>query len=183
LLALNAFHWLVGWTPDRSTLLYGVMTEMTEGKGSSIMAYRSMESRTLVGPGSTWGGRLSRDGKWLTYYILNAGVFEVYVTPFPDRGTRWLIAEGTDSAWGPDGNEIYFRSGPRLMVARVDKAAGVKVVASRIVIDPFLPPLYDDYDIHPDGRTLVTVRPSNRTQGREVSMVLDWTSEFGRAAR
>ena len=123
-LALNAFHWLVGWTPDRSTLLYGLMMA---GNGSSIMAYSNTQSRTVVGPGSTWGGRLSRDGKWLAYYVLNSGTFEVYVTPFPEGGARWLIAEGTDPSWGPDGNEIYYRSGPRLMAARVDKTAGVKV--------------------------------------------------------
>ncbi len=177
-LALNAFHWLVGWTPDRSTLLYG---RMMEGGGSSIMAYSNTQSRTVVGPGSRWGGRLSRDGKWLAYYVLDSGTFEVYVAPFPEGGARWLIAEGTDPSWGPDGNEIYYRSGPRLTAARVDKSAGVKVVATRLVIDPFLPPLYDDYDIHRDGRTLVTVRPANQTQGREVTMVLSWFNEFGRA--
>ncbi|MCA1651827.1 MAG: protein kinase [Acidobacteria bacterium] len=180
LLALNAFHWLVGWTPDRSALLYGLMME---GKGSAIMAYSNGQSRIVVGPGSMWGGRLSRDGRWLAYYALNSGTFEVFVTPFPEGGARWLIAEGTDPSWGPDGSEIYYRSGPRLIAARVDKTAGVKVVASRVVIDPFLPPLYDDYDIHRDGRTVVLVRPVNRTQGREVTMVLGWLNEFGRADR
>ena len=174
-LALNTFHWLVGWTPDGSTLLYGLV--MGGGKGS-IMAYSNTESRTVVGPGSTWGGRLSRDGKWLAYYALDSGTFEVYVTPFPVGGARWLIAEGTDPSWGPDGSEIYYRSGPRLMAARLDKTAGVRVVANRVVIDPFLPPLYDDYDIHHDGRTLAMVRPANRTQGREVTIVLGWLDEF-----
>jgi eukaryotic-like serine/threonine-protein kinase len=177
LLALDAFHWLVGWTPDRSTLLYGLMTPPNQ---ASIMAYSGKQPRTVVGPASTWGGRLSRDGKWLAYYVLNAGTFEVYVTPFPEGGARWLIAEGTDPSWGPDGTEIYYRSGPRLMAARLDKTSGVKVSSSRIVIDPFLPPLYDDYDIHPDGRTLVMVRPANSTQGREVTMVLDWLGEIRR---
>jgi serine/threonine-protein kinase len=178
-LPLNAFHWLVGWTPDRATLLYGVIV----AGQSSIMAYSNTQSRTVVGPGSTWGGRLSRDGKWLAYYVLNSGTFEVYATPFPEAGTPRLIAEGTDPSWGPDGNEIYYRRGPRLMAVRVDKTAGVKVLATRVVIDPFLPPLYDDYDVHGDGRTLVLVRPANETQGREVRMVLDWFNEFRRAAR
>ena len=179
-LALNAFHWLVGWTPDRSTLLYG---RMIEGNRSSIEAYNKTQSRTVVGPGSTWGGRLSGDGKWLAYYVLDSGTFEVYVTPFPDSGARWLIAEGTDPAWGAEGREIYYRSGPRLMAARVDKTAGVKVMATRIVLDPFLPPLYDDYDIHPDGRTLVMVRPANQTQGREVMTVVGWVNELSQSDR
>ena len=180
LLALKAFHWLVGWTPGRAALLYGAMSE---GSGSSIIAYSNTQSRTIVGPGSTWGGRLSRDGKWLAYYVLNSGTFEVYVTPFPDGGARWLMVEGTDPAWAPDGNEIYYRSGPRLMAARVDKTAGVKVLARRVVIDPFLPPLYDDYDIHPDGRRLAIVRPANETQGREVTTVLNWFRDLQRTDR
>ena len=174
-LALKTFHWLIGWTPDRSTLLYG---QMNESSGSAIKAYSDAQSRTVIGPGNNWGGRLSRDGKWLAYYVLESGSFEIYVTRFPETGARWLIAEGTDPSWSPDGTEIYYRSGPRLMAGRVDKAAGIKVASHRVVVDPFLPPLYDDYDIHPDGRTVVTVRPGSRTQGREVTMVLDWFGEF-----
>lgn len=178
--ALNSFHWLVGWTPDRSTLLYG---QLNEANGSSIIAYSHTQSRAVVGPGNTWGGRLSHDGKWLAYYVLESGAFQIYVTRFPETAARWLIAEGTDPSWSPDGNEIYYRSGPRLIAARVDKAAGVKVASNRIVVDPFLPPLYDDYDIHPDGRTVVTVRPASQTQGREVTMVLDWFSDLRQAGR
>jgi hypothetical protein len=68
------------------------------------------------------------------------------------------------------------------MAARVDKTAGVKAVTTRFVLDPFLPPLYDDYDIHPDG-TLVMVRPANQTQGRELTMVVGWLNVFGRSDR
>jgi len=180
LLALSTFHWLVGWTPDGSNLLYG---RMLDQGGSAILAYDKTQSQTVVDRRSTWGGRLSRDGKWLAYYVLESGKFEVYVTPFPAGGARWLIGEGTDPSWGPDSQEIYYRSGPRLMVARLDKSAGVTVVSSRVVVDPFLPPLYDDYDVHSDGRTLVMVRPVNKTQGREVTMVLDWFNDFQRAER
>ena len=84
LLALKAFHWLVGWTPGRTALLYGAI----RCSGSSIIAYSNTQSRTIVGPGSTWGGRLSRDWKWLAVLVLNSGTFEVYVTPFPDGGAR-----------------------------------------------------------------------------------------------
>ena len=177
--SLQTFHWLVGWSPDRSTLVYGVMT----GGQSSIVAYSNAQPRTIVGPGNTWGGRLSRDGKWLAYYLLSAGTFEVYVTPFPQANPRWLIAEGTDPAWGPNSDEIYYRSGARLVAARLEKTAGVKVSTRRIVVDSFLPPLYDDYDIHHDGHTLALVRPVNRTQGREVTIVLDWFSDFRGAGR
>ena len=174
--ALDAFHWLVGWTPDR-TLAYGVM----EGTPGSIVAYSGGTSRRVVGPGSTWGGRLSRDGQWLVYYSLDSGNFEIYVTPFPGAGTRWLIADGTDPTFSRDGNEVYYRSGPRLMAARIDKTSGVRVLSHRVVVEPFLPPLFDDYDIHPDGRTLVMLRPAGSTQAREVSVVLNWFTEMRRS--
>jgi Tol biopolymer transport system component len=173
--ALSNFHWLVGSTPDGSHLLYG---QMLDAGGSAIMAYDHTQSRTVVGPHNTWGGRLSRDGRWLTYYLLDSGRFEMYVTPFPVGGARWMIGEGTDPAWSPDGTEIYYRSGPRLMAAHLDRSAGVKVVGRRVVVDPFLPPLYDDYDIHHDGRTLTMVRPASRTQGREVAITLGWSYGF-----
>jgi Tol biopolymer transport system component len=176
--ALKTFHWLVGSTPDGDTLLYGVIT----GRESSIVAQGRDQSRTVVEPGSKWGGRLSRDGKWLTYYTLESGTFEVYVMRFPEGGRPWLIGEGTDPTWSPDGNQIYYRRGPRLISARVDKTAGVKVAATRVVVDPFLPPLYDDYDVDRNGN-LVIVRPANRTQGREVTIMLDWLSDVGGAER
>jgi hypothetical protein len=42
---------------------------------------------------------------------------------------------------------------------------GVRVLSQRLVIEPFTPPLYDDYDIHPDGKTLALVRPAGDARG------------------
>jgi hypothetical protein len=174
---VNSFLWLVDWA-DR-TLAYAAF----ETGGSSIMALTDNQSRRVVGPGSTWGGRLSPDGKWLVYYTLTSGTFEVYVTPFPAGGTRWLIAEGVDPNWAPVEPEILYRSGARLMAARIDQTGGgFRVLSHRVVLEPFQPPLYDDYHMRRDG-TLVLVRPANRIHGREVTMVLGWFSELERLMR
>lgn len=95
LIPLSLFHWLVGWTPDSRTLAYGAI----EKNVSWIASQTDGQSRRIVDPASTWGGRLSRDGRWLAYYLLESGTFAIYVTPFPQGGTRWLVAEGTDPAW------------------------------------------------------------------------------------
>jgi hypothetical protein len=34
--------------------------------------------------------------------------------------------------------------------------------------------LYDDYDIHPNGRTPALVRPVGDSQGREIAWVINW---------
>ena len=184
LLAVNEFHWLVGWTPDGRTLAFGALEHAREGVSvSSISSLTAGQTSRVVGPGAIWGGRLSPDGRWLAYYTLESGRFEVYVTPFPGGAARWLISEegGRDPTWWPDGPEIYYRNGDRLMAARIDTAAGVRVLGRRLVLAPFSPPLYDDYDIHPDGRTLAFVRPRDEF-GRDIVLVLDWFTEVRRAA-
>jgi serine/threonine-protein kinase len=175
---LSNFHWLVGWTRD-GTLLYGKMEDVAaDGQSrSSILAVAASKSRHVVGPGDTWGGRLSPDGRWLAYYLRDSGEFEIYVSPYPDTHTRSLIAEGTDPSWSPDGSEIYYRSGTRLMAARIATASGVRVLSHRLVVEPFTPPLYDDYDIHPDGKTLVVVRPAGESRRREITVVLNWLTD------
>jgi serine/threonine-protein kinase len=182
IVALSSFHWLVGWARDTRTLAYGVMEKTgTDGiTRSSIVAFTDGKSHHVVGPGDTWGGRLSSDGRYLVYYTLDSGTFEVYVTPFPQGGSKWLIAEGTDPSWSPDGREVYYRSGNRLMAATVDIAGSVRVVSRRLVIEPFSPPLYDDYDVHPDGRRLAFVRPAGESSGREIAWVLNWRPELRR---
>jgi serine/threonine-protein kinase len=179
--ALPAFHWLVGWTPNQS-LVYGIMeaTAIDQAPASSIFVLDGGESKRVVGPGHAWGGRLSPDGHWLAYYSLDSGYFEIYVTPFPNTGTRSLIAEGTDPVWSPDGSEIYFRAGSRLMAARVETSPALRVLSRRLVVEPFIPPLYDDYDIHPDGRTLALVRPAGELRGREIALLLNWPAELQR---
>lgn len=182
LLTVEEFHWLVGWTPDARTLLYGKLEgERDDGSSpSSIMALTDGKSRYIVEPGDVWGGRLSPDGRWLAYYSRESGRFEVYVIPYPEGETRWLIAEdgARDPSWSPDGSEIYYRSGNRLMAAKIDTMSGIRVMSRRIVVEPFLPPLYDDYDIHPDGRTLVLVRSAGNREVRDVNMVLNWFTEL-----
>ena len=180
LVPLEAFHWLIGWTPDGNTLAYGRMEASTaDGRSlSSITQVTDDTSRTVVEPGSVWGGRLSPDGRWLVYYTLAPSGFEVYVTPFPAGGTRWLIAEGTDPSWAPNG-DIYYRSGDRLMAARVDAGTGVRALSHRVAAEPFSPPGYDDYDVAADG-TLVLVQPVGDAVGREVTLVLDWFTEVRR---
>jgi Tol biopolymer transport system component len=184
ILALSMFHWLAGSTPE-GVIAYGMMEPIAaDGKSrSSILAVVDGKSRHIIGPGDTWGGRLSRDGRWLAYYLRDSGDFEIYVSPFPDPGARArsLIAEGTDPVWSRDGSEIYYRSGTRLMAARIDIASGVRVLSHRLVIEPFTPPLYDDYDIHPDGRTLALVRPAVDARGLGITLVSNWLAELQRA--
>ena len=125
---LTNFHWLVGWNKS-GTLAYGMIEDVAADgiTRSSILTIDHGTTRRVVGPADTWGGRLSPDGRWLAYYSLDSGNFEIYVTPFPNTGARQLIAEGTDPSWSPKGSEIFYRNGGRLMAARLEMSAGIRV--------------------------------------------------------
>jgi serine/threonine-protein kinase len=176
-LELGAFHWIVGWTPDASTLAVGVTEE-------GIVAVSEGGSRTVV-PGAIWGGRLSADGRWLAYYSFETGRFDVWVTRFPEGGARWQITTdgGGDPSWAPGGLELYYRSGERLVAAQVDTTAGVRVLSRRVVLERFEPPQYDDYDVHPDLSTLAVVQPVPYEERRDVVVVVNWFTGLQRSVR
>jgi serine/threonine-protein kinase len=184
-IAVDDFHWLVGWASSPNALVFGRMDGSPDAPAqtSSILYAIEGQATAIVGPGSFWGGRLSPDGRWLAYYELVQGRFEIYVTPFPGGGTRWLISDegGTDPSWGPDSSELYYRNADRLLAARLDTTAGVRVVGRRPVLEPFTPPLYDDYHAHPDGKSLAFVRPVAPSQG--VRVVLDWAAAISDPSR
>ena len=69
------------------------------------------------------------------------------------------------------------------MAARVDMAPGVRVQSRRVVVESFSPPLYDDYDIHPNRRTVALVRALGDAQGREITVVFNWLTELQRLMR
>ena len=59
------------------------------------------------------------DGRWIAYHSIETGAWEVYVRPFPnvDDG-RWQISRGggISPRWGPDGHELFYRSGAMMAV-------------------------------------------------------------------
>ena len=66
------------------------------------------------------------------------------------------------------------------MAARIDTSSGMRVLTRRVVLEPFLPPMFDDYDVHSDGKTLVVARPVGEAAGREVALVVNWFAELRR---
>jgi eukaryotic-like serine/threonine-protein kinase len=177
LLALEEWHRPIGWTPDGRMLAFETVRV---GGPPSIWVFEDGEARRVLREG--YSGRLSPDGRWLAYHSEAAGSAEVYVTPFPEADARWQIsaAGGSGPAWSSDGIEVYYRSADRLMAAGIETDAGVRVTSRRVVLEPFAPWWPDDYDVHPDGRSLALVRPADAPRDGEVGIVVNWAAELGR---
>jgi CubicO group peptidase (beta-lactamase class C family) len=67
------------------------------------------------------GARPSADNHWLAYVSNESGRNEVYVRPFQGADRRWKVSTdgGSQPVWNPNGQEIFYRIGDRMMAVAV----------------------------------------------------------------
>ncbi len=136
-------------------------------------------------------GRFSPDGKWLAYVDRD---FEVYVGDDWMTGPRQKVstAGGEEPHWRPDGKELFYldRRG-RLMAAAVDHVdpkARPSLGTPRVLFATGLAwderwfdasvPLYQSYDVAPDGRFLVRVIKEDAES--PVQLITNWQSALAK---
>lgn len=112
------------WTADGSVLLF---TEYHPDTGSDIwMLERASERVTpfVRTPFNEYTPALSPDGRYVAYTTDESGRPEIHLVTFPEAtGKRQLSTDGgAEPMWSPDGHELFYRSGDRLM--RVDMSRG-----------------------------------------------------------
>ena len=118
--------------------------------------------RTLVGVGSsTMAGRLSRDGRLLSYASAQTGRMEVYLHSLTDSVTIQVSAGGgRESAWSADGKTVFYQAGRRIVAARLRMSPRLSVVSRDTVFSldgaaTNSPGFGANWDVGPDGRLLV----------------------------
>jgi serine/threonine-protein kinase len=116
---------------------------------------------------------LSMDGQWLAYVSRTTGREEVYVRSFPEAGPTLEISGngGTEPAWSPDGNRIYYRSRSAFMEATAT-GTPLRVTSRRQLFedsfDHSMP--HRNYDVAPDGTGFLMIGQ----QSPEAVVVLNW---------
>jgi eukaryotic-like serine/threonine-protein kinase len=116
---------------------------------------------------------VSPDGRWIAYVSNQSGRNEVYARPLDGKGAQVQVSVdgGIEPVWGPNERELFYRGGretaPELIVADLQTSPELVVTSRRAlfgVADMATATPHSNYDVSPDGRTVVMVRnnPSTR---------------------
>jgi len=166
---------------DGHSTLMSVMTPAdNDGRDISVMDRNDPATlRAIVKtPAIEYGGRLSPNGKWLSYFSDASGRMQLYVTPFPDGGAKWQVSRNgaREAVWSRDGRELYFRQGDGMYgVAVHDSAAFEWDQPRELFKGAFFQqggPGNVHYDVAADGRFLMIEEASARSPSFNV--VRNW---------
>ncbi|HEX5631852.1 MAG TPA: protein kinase [Gemmatimonadales bacterium] len=129
--------------------------------------------------------RVSPDGRWLAYVSNRSGTEEVYVGPMSGTGARVAVSSGggAEPLWAPDGTHLYFRTGARLVRARIATSPALAVLARDTLFEgPYITdPWHPNYDVTPDGRSFIMLQPVD--ENRRLVMIVNWVEELRQRTR
>ena len=167
-------------TPDGRSIIYRTGT-----LGTADIWIRSVTGdttpRALVAtPFTEWAARPSPDGRWVAYASDESGEFQVYVIALPGSGGRHQVSTdgGTDPVWSPDGTRIFYRRGTDRFVATVTTTPEFMVVRRDSLFSGDFGSWigHAGYDVAPDGKQLLLLRPV--TDSTRTIVVHNWEAEL-----
>jgi serine/threonine-protein kinase len=168
-------------TADRSTLLfYRSSPETSFDIFVAPLADPTHATALLKTPAYEAGARLSIDGRWMVYVSNESGRNEVYVRPFQGADRRWQVSTdgGSQPAWNPTGNEVFYRIGDRMMSVALTAAGNeLQISAPRQLFSRQY--AYGagitiaNYDVSKDGQRFVMVKNDTTMAGR-LQVILNW---------
>jgi serine/threonine protein kinase len=144
----------------------------------------------LATPFDEFSPFFSPDGRWIAYVSTESGRREVYVRPFAGPGGRVRISTegGGEPAWSPDGKELFYRIGDRLMGVRVETSPTFTAATPRVLLTGSYvagggldaPRLYD---VSPDGKRFLFIKPIEKKEEpiTRLELVVNWPAMLERA--
>jgi eukaryotic-like serine/threonine-protein kinase len=177
--------WIGSWTPDARRLVYMQENPITRSDLWVVDLQSKSPPRPIVQTKALeYGGRLSPDGRWLSYFSdeNRPNQFELYVTAFVPGAPRHRVSNpgAREAVWAKnDSGELFYRDGRQMMSVRVPP--GGNSVPSRATVlfegDYFATggPGIVNYDVSPDGRRFLMLKPvdADRTPHLTVVQGLD----------
>ena len=173
--------WPSDWSRDgRHVAVYGGAI----GNNVSVVDLDSAHSFHPVtrSASTARNARFSPDGRWLAYQSDETGRMQVYLVSYPDLARKVPVSTegGTEAAWRPDGGELFYRNGSRMMVVAIRTAPTLQVGPPRELFrGPFEEDEFGDrsYDVMPDGQHFVMFE-SDPASAPELRIIRNWIAEL-----
>ena len=175
------------FSPDGQLLSF---IEINPTTGQDIWVLRLGDRKVqpfLRTPFNDANARFSPDGRWLTYTSDESGRYEIYVQPYPGPGGKWQISTegGTEPMWNPNGRELFYRSGEKMMAVDIATQPGFAAGTPRRLFEgryESAPVPVANYDISPDGQRFLMLKPVEQTASAstQINVVLNWFEELKR---
>jgi Tol biopolymer transport system component/tRNA A-37 threonylcarbamoyl transferase component Bud32 len=167
-------------SPDGARVLFVRITRETAGDLYLAPLDGDTPVRPILRtPAYEGSARFSPDGHWIAYSSDESGRMEVFVRAADGPDRRWPVSTegGTQPVWNPNGQEIFYRNGTRMMAVQVTGAgAELKLSQPLQLFDrPYAfgsGTTVPNYDVSPDGQRFVMVKDESRET--HVNVVLNW---------
>lgn len=176
------------FSPDGQLLAY-VDINTTTGYDIWVLRLSNRKAEPFLNtPSSESAPRFSPDGRWLAYVSDESGRYEVYVQPYPGPGGKYQISTegGTEPVWNPNGKELFYRSGDKMMAVDISARSGFSASKSKMLFQgPYVPTTgtLPFYDVSPGGQRFLMFKPAEQTASlTQIVVVQNWFEELRRLA-
>jgi len=175
------------WSPDGKRLLYVVQEHdreffhvwevPLEPKGEPRLLVKTEDSLQM-------GPVFSPDGRWLAYESSESGRSEVHVKPYDGAGgSRQISIDGGENpVWAPDGREVYYPNGEKMMAVTISTEPTFSAGRPRELFEGAYAYglVFRWYDLSPDGRKFVMIENAEESPVTQIHVVHNWTEELKR---
>ena len=129
----------------------------------------------------------SPDGRWLAYRSNESGRMEVYVAQFPGAAVKRQISidGGDQPLWAPDGKQLFYANGNRIMSVDLNSESGLHPTKPRMLFERTFSSSSADsgiwghtWAVFPDGKRFLFVENPVQPEVRELRVVLNWFEEL-----
>jgi len=176
------------WSSDGKVVAFSENPRPSQDIGILPMEGDGEPQYLLTSPADECCPNFSPDGRWLAYVSNELGPQNVYVRPYPEPDVQWLISGeegGIEPVWSPDGKELFYRSGNRLMVVLIQtdptfSPGKPKVLFEGSYVSESNPPGFQYYDISPDGERFLMMKEDAAQEQGQINVVLNWFEELKR---
>jgi eukaryotic-like serine/threonine-protein kinase len=173
----------MSWSSDGRLLAF---IEVNPTTGSDIWVLRMNDRKAqpfIKSPFSEGAPAFSPDGRWLTYISDESGRYEIYVQPYPGPGGKWQISTdgGTEPKWNPNGRELFYRNGDKMMVVDITTQPGFAAGKPRMLFEARYersPVQSHNYDVSSDGQRFLMLKPTEQAATTQIIVVLNWFEEL-----